>query len=127
MARFLWICLAGAIGTGARYLVSAYATRLFGASFPVGTLAVNLLGSYLLAAIMYVGLETSLISPTLRIALTIGLMGGFTTFSSFSFETLRYLQEGALMVGLVNALANVVGCIFACFLGWISGKWLVGV
>lgn len=126
MTRFLWICLAGAMGTGARYLLSAYAAKLFGAAFPYGTLAVNVLGSYLLGAATYVGLESSALPATLRLSLTIGFMGGFTTFSTFSFETLRYLQEGAWELCFLNVGLNVVGSLGACFLGWASGKWLVG-
>lgn len=126
MAQFLLICLGGAVGTGARYLLSAWAADLFGAAFPYGTLAANVIGSFLVATIMYVGLETAALSPSLRIALTIGVMGGFTTFSTFSFETLRYLQEGAWELCFLNVGLNVVGSLGACFLGWASGKWLVG-
>lgn len=127
MTRFLWICLAGAMGTGARYLLSAYAAKLFGAAFPYGTLAVNVLGSYLLGAATYVGLESSALPATLRLSLTIGFMGGFTTFSTFSFETMQYLQGGAWGMGVWNVALNVVGCLVACLLGWASGKWLMGM
>lgn len=124
MVRFLLICLAGAIGTGARYLLSLLAMRLFGADFPYGTLAVNVIGSFLVALFMFIGLESSSLPLTLRLALTVGLMGGFTTFSSFSFDTMRFFQEGALGMGLLNTALNVIGCLGASFLGWMGGRWL---
>ena len=89
MTRFLWICVGGAAGTGARYLLSGWALATLGASFPWGTLAVNVLGSFLLGLLMQVGITTSLLSPTLRLALTTGVMGGFTTYSTFNYETIR--------------------------------------
>lgn len=125
MLRFLWICLGGAVGTGARYLLSGWALRAFGPAFPYGTLAVNLLGSFLVAVLMVVGVETTLMSPTLRLALTTGVMGGFTTYSAFSYETLKYFEEGAWWIGMLNVLATVVGCLVACLLGWLCGRWLV--
>ena len=126
MARFLWICLGGAAGTGARYVVSGWTMRALGPAFPYGTLAVNVLGSFLVATLMVVGIETTAMPPTLRLALTTGVMGGFTTYSAFSYETMKYLQEGAWGIALVNLLANVVICLAACFLGWAGGRWIVG-
>lgn len=126
MSRFLWICLGSAVGGGARYLVSGLAVRLFGAAFPYGTLAVNLAGSFLLAALMFVGLETTAIPPTVRVALGTGVLGGFTTYSTFSYETLRYLQDGAWGTAIANLLITVVGCLLACALGWSFAKWLFG-
>ncbi len=80
MSRLLWICLGGAVGSGARYLVSTWVLAALGPAFPWGTLAVNAIGSFLLGALMHVGLSTDLLSPTLRIALSTGVLGGFTTF-----------------------------------------------
>ncbi len=93
--RLFWIALGGAVGTCARYLLSGWALDRFGPSFPFGTLAVNVIGSFLLAGLMYVGVEAGMMQPTLRLALTTGVMGGFTTYSTFSYETMRYLQDGA--------------------------------
>lgn len=126
MPQFLWICLGGAVGTGARYLLSGWALATFGSSFPYGTLAVNVLGSFLLAVLMLVGTETTLMPATLRLALTTGVMGGFTTYSTFSYETLKYLEEGAWWMATVNVLATVVGCLAACMLGFLCARWLVG-
>ena len=86
MNRFFWICLGGAAGTGARYLLSGWTLAAFGVAFPWGTLSVNVIGSFLLGLLMPVGVATPLLSPTLRLALTTGVMGGFTTYSTFNSE-----------------------------------------
>ena len=106
MNRFLWICLGGGIGTGARYLLSGWLLAAFGTAFPYGTLAVNLIGSFLLGAIMHVALTTNWIAPVLRVALTTGVMGGFTTYSTFNYETLQYLREEALGAGRLQPRRN---------------------
>ena len=126
MSQFFWICLGGAVGTGARYLLSGWALATFGTVFPCGTLAVNVIGSFLVAVLMLVGTETTLMPATLRLALTTGVMGGFTTYSTFSYETLKYLQEGAWWIATVNVLVTVFGCLGACLLGVMCARWLVG-
>lgn len=126
MERFFWICLGSAVGGGARYLVSGWALKSFGPAFPYGTLAVNLLGSFLLAGLMYAGVEKAVVSPTVRLALTVGVMGGFTTYSTFSYETMKQLQDGAWAMAITNVLVTVVGCLLACMLGWAGAKWLFG-
>jgi CrcB protein len=125
MARFVWICVGGACGTGARYLLSGFLLRLLGPEFPYGTLAVNVLGSLLLGTLMHVGLETQALAPTLRIALTTGVMGGFTTYSTFNYETLAYLQEGRLGLAAANLLATVGLCLLAGVVGLWIGRALV--
>jgi CrcB protein len=126
VTQFLWICLGGALGTGARVLVSSGAMRLFGTSFPYGTLAVNLLGSFLLAVILTLGTRPDLLSPTLRQALTTGVMGGFTTYSTFNQETLESFEHGALALGLANVAATLLGCLLAGFAGLLTGRALLG-
>ena len=126
MARFLWISLGGAAGTAARYLLSSWLAGWAGPSFPLGTLAVNLLGSFLLSAIFHVAVTTGAIGPTLRVALTTGVLGGFTTYSSFNFETLALLEEGSWLLGLANLGATVVGCLAAGILGLVAARSLVG-
>lgn len=126
MSRFLLVCLGGALGTGARYLVSDWTLKVLGSAFPYGTLLVNVLGSFLLAVLMYVGTETVAISPTTRVVLTTGVMGGFTTYSTFSYETMKYMQESAWHLALLNVAVTVLGCLGACVLGWAGARWMVG-
>jgi fluoride exporter len=113
MARFLWICLGGAVGTGARYLASTAALRWLGAGFAYGTLFVNVVGSFIIGLILAAGVR----SDTVRLALTTGIMGGFTTYSTFSWETVQYIQRGAWALAALNITATLVGCLVACFLG----------
>jgi len=125
MERFFWICLAGAAGTGTRYLVALWAAQRFGSSFPYGTLLVNLAGCFLIATIMQVAIATSW-SPTIRSALTIGYIGGLTTYSSFNYESTRLLQDGAPGLAALNAVVTLVGCFAAGWLGLITSRQLFG-
>lgn len=126
MARWFWVCFGSAVGGGARYLLSGWASNALGSSFPYGTLAVNVIGSFLLGGLMVAGVETALMPPIVGLALTTGVMGGFTTYSTFSYETMQYLQDGAWGIATVNVLVTVVICLGACFLGWAAGRALVG-
>jgi fluoride exporter len=119
MSRFLLICLGGAVGTGARYLMSTAMTRAFG-NFPFGTLGVNVLGSFLASVLMVLALEKSALPPDLRLILVTGVIGGFTTYSSFNYETLHLAQSGA--PGL--AVANVALTLVACMLAGVGGVWV---
>jgi CrcB protein len=126
MSRFLWICLGGAAGTGARYLLSGWALSALGAGFPYGTLAVNVIGSFCVGLLVQVGLATSLLSPTLRMALTTGVMGGFTTYSTFNYETIRYIQDGAWRLAAGNVVITLAACLAAGFAGVALGRSLFG-
>ena len=126
MYRLLLVCVGGAIGTGARYVIATTAPRLFGTSFPYGTLLVNVLGSFLLGVIIQVGLTTTLISPTARVVLATGVMGGFTTYSTFNYETMEYLRQGTLWLAGLNVTATLVLCLLAGALGVGSARWLAG-
>jgi CrcB protein len=126
MHRFVLICLGGAVGTAARYLIAIGAPRLLGTSFPYATLIVNVVGSFLLGAVMHVGLTTNLMTPGLRLVLTTGVMGGFTTYSTFNYETMEYLHQGAFWLAGLNVVATLLLCILAGALGLASARWLVG-
>ncbi len=125
-SRFLLVCLGGAIGTGARFLLSAWALEKLGPSFPWGTFLVNAIGSFLLAVVLYAGVEAEALSPTARLALGTGVMGGFTTYSTFSFESMRYLQEGAWTLAFVYVVATIGVCLVACMAGWASARAIFG-
>jgi CrcB protein len=125
MERLFWICLAGAAGTGTRYLVALWAAQRFGSTFPYGTLIVNLLGCFGIAAVMHAALALSW-SPTSRSAVTIGFIGGLTTYSSFNYETTRLLEEGALGPAALNAVLTVAGSFAAGWLGMLCARELIG-
>ena len=124
--RFLLICLGGAVGTAARYGVGGLAARWWGTEFPFGTLIVNVTGSFLIGFIQQVGLNTLAISDTLRLVLTIGVMGGYTTYSSFSYETLRLVEEGSWLSALLNVVLTTGLCLALCALGLALGRIAVG-
>src|SRR5262245_44228603 len=121
MARFLMICLGGAVGTGARYLFSTAMTRAFG-YFPFGTLGVNVLGSFLASVVMVLALERSAISPDLRLILVTGMLGGFTTYSTFNYETLHLAQSGATGLAIVNVAVTLVACMLAGIAGVVLAR-----
>lgn len=125
MERFLWICLAGAAGTGARYLLALWAAQRFGSTFPFGTLIVNVIGCFAIAAFMHAALALSW-SATARSAITIGFIGGLTTYSSFNYETSRLLEEGATDAAVLNAMATIFGAFAAGWLGMLSARLLLG-
>ena len=125
MERFLFICLGGAIGTGMRYLTANLAVRWLGVDFPYGTLIVNVVGSFLIGLIQQVGVTSLLIPETTRLFLTVGIMGGLTTYSSFSYETLRLAQIGAWGQAWINVLVTTAVCLGVCFLGIVVGRMIV--
>src|SRR4026209_2633382 len=114
MERFLWICLAGAAGTGARYLIALWAAQRLGSAFPYGTLIVNLAGCFVIAALMHAALTFGW-SPNLRATVAIGFVGGLTTYSSFNYETMRLLEEGAPATAFMNVGVTLLGGLMA---GW---------
>lgn len=117
MERFGWICLAGAAGTGTRYLIGLWAGDRFGAAFPYGTLIVNIVGCFLIAVVMQTALEVAAFPPNLRFALTTGFMGGLTTYSSFAYETTRLVENGARGAAALNFAITTVACFVAIILG----------
>ncbi|HUO63654.1 MAG TPA: fluoride efflux transporter CrcB [Terriglobales bacterium] len=124
--RFLLICLGGAVGTAARYGVGGLAARWWGAEFPYGTLMVNVTGSFLIGLIQQVGLSTLAVSDTTRLVLTVGVMGGFTTYSSFSYETVRLVEEGSWLQAGANVVLTTGLCLGVCALGLVLGRVVVG-
>lgn len=126
MTRFLLICLGGAAGTGARFAVQNVAATVLGTAFPYGTIAVNVIGSFLIGAVMYASMATELVDPTLRLVLTTGFLGGFTTYSAFNYETFALLENGALGRAMVNVAVTLVACLAAGFAGNALARRLLG-
>ncbi len=124
--RLLLICLGGAVGTGARYLIGGLVARWLGSEFPYGTLFINVLGSFLIGFVQQVGLTTLAIPETTRLVLTIGVMGGFTTYSSFSYETISLIENGSWLGAATNVVLTTGLCLVVCVLGLALGRVVVG-
>jgi CrcB protein len=125
-AQYLWVFVCGGLGSMARFGVASLAAERLGPGFPWGTLGVNLLGSALLAALLQVAAANADLSPTLRIALATGFLGGFTTYSAFSNETLALLQRGDGALALLYAGVTLVGCLVACVAGQAAARAVTG-
>lgn len=124
MNQILAIALGGALGSVARYGLSNGMYALFGRGFPYGTLAVNVLGSLLMGFLFVLFLERFASDGVLRAGVLIGVLGGFTTFSSFSIETFNLIESGEILKGGLNMALSLVLCIMATWLGVIIGRQL---
>ncbi len=124
MSQLLAIAGGGAFGAVLRYWVSTAVYALAGRGFPYGTLAVNILGSLLMGFLYIWLLERSLESAAVRAFLLVGLLGAFTTFSTFSIETLLLMEGGHIIRALMNVLISVVLCITAAGIGVILARQL---
>ncbi len=122
MKDLLVIFVGGGLGASARYWLSGLAHRYSGSGFPVGTMLVNVIGCFLIGLLMGSMEERFLVTPTLRLFLTIGVLGGFTTFSSFSYESMALLRDGEMLLGLANVGGSVVLCLLATFAGSAVAK-----
>ncbi len=118
------IAAGGALGALFRYWVSIGVHRFAGGDFPYGTLTVNVAGSLLMGALYVLFIERMDVDPIWRGALLIGLLGAFTTFSTFSMETLNLVENGEPLKALANVLASVILCIVACWVGVLAGRQL---
>jgi CrcB protein len=121
MERLLWISVAGAAGTAARYLLTIAIAQRFGSALPWGTLAVNLTGCFLIAMLVPAGAALGW-SPTVRTAATVGFLGGFTTYSSFNYETMRLWDSDASGAALLNMVLTIGGGLLAGWLGLVAGR-----
>lgn len=126
MINVLLIAAGGAIGAVLRYGVSGVAYRLFGETFPWGTLAVNVLGSFLLGLLWALS-ERMLFSPRLTAFLFIGVLGAFTTFSTYSLESFNLLRDGEIRLGLTNIIASNVLGLVVVLLGFVCARYILGL
>lgn len=117
MKTAMTIALFCAGGGLTRFYLSGWVYSILGRNFPFGTLSVNVIGAYLIGLIMEMSLKSTLISDTLRLGLTVGFMGGLTTFSTFSYETFVLLEDGRFFVAFVNVIASVAVCLLFTWLG----------
>ena len=121
MNDLLLVFCGGGIGAAARYLLAGAVHRAApGGTFPTGTMSVNVLGCFLIGVLAVALEERFLATPGLRLFLTIGVLGGFTTFSSFSFESYALLRDGEILL----SLANVGGSVLLCLAATYAGTWV---
>lgn len=113
----LWVALGGALGSILRYKIGGSVQSGSGGTFPLGTLFVNLTGAFLVGLLVTYLLERSSVSVEVRTGLLIGVLGGYTTFSSFSVQTLTLANEGQWLSVGVNVIASVTGALLAVWLG----------
>lgn len=123
MLTYLWIAIGGALGSVARYACSSLAAHAVGETFPWGTLAVNILGSFVIGFFATLTGPDGrwILPPDARLFVTVGICGGFTTFSSFSLQTLNLVRGGELVAAFGNIAGSVILCLASVWLGYVTG------
>lgn len=122
---YAMIGLGGALGAVARYALSTWIYQRYFYTFPWGTFVVNILGCFLLGIVYVLGVEKLMISPNTRLFISVGFIGAFTTFSTFSLETLNILKNGEIKIALFNSFGSLVLGLFAVWLGMILTQLLI--
>ena len=117
MLDYVWISLGAILGAGLRYFVSRVFARALSASFPYGTLAINVTGSFLLGVFLTWTTERVFADPRWRLFMAVGFCGSYTTFSSYAYETIMYFEQGHWSLFATNILTNNVLCLAAVIAG----------
>lgn len=123
--NILFVALGGAIGSILRYLTATYSSKFFGTGFPYGTLIVNIAGAFIVMFFMTLYIEKFSMDPIWRLFIVVGFLGGLTTFSSFSYETITFFQTGEYWKGLINILLNNVLTVVAGIAGLYLARTMV--
>ena len=124
MLKLFALGVAGAAGTLARYWLSGLVQRYSREGVPLGTLVINVVGCFLVGVIMYMVNEQQRFTPETRVFLTVGLLGGFTTFSAFGYETLQLIRNGAILLAALSVCGNVLVGTCAVWFGSVAGRIL---
>ena len=119
--QYLLIGLGGFLGANARFLVSSWAARLLGANFPYGTFIANISGSFLLGIAIAILHDRALLESPQRYFFVAGFLGAYTTFSTFTYESMQLFQQGAVLFGLLNVMGSVAVGLLAVFCGILLG------
>ena len=123
MKEMLWVGLGGFLGANARYLLGLWVATRLGTTFPYGTFVINVTGSFVLGLIMGL-LDAHILAPAVRLSLAIGFVGAYTTFSTFTYETLRLIEDGSLLLASLNVVGSVVVGLLAAVAGLATGRSL---
>ncbi len=124
----IWfVALGGALGSVSRFLLGPALQRAFNATFPVGTLFINVVGSLILGFVLGLAAEGVDVRPEARAFIAIGFCGGFTTFSTFSYEAVRLLEDGEGSRAALYVLTSVVLSISAAFIGLVAARQLIAL
>ena len=121
------VAVGGAAGSVLRYLTNGLAVRWFGLDFPYGTLIVNVVGSLLIGLVQALAEKSAVLPEPARLFLAVGVMGGFTTYSAFSYETVRLVELDAYGRALVNVVVTTLVCVGVCVLGLAAGRYVVSL
>jgi CrcB protein len=119
LLRYLIVFVGAGFGGGFRYWLSAFVQKYFPPYFPFGTLTVNLIGSFILGLMIFGLDEKGLISPSVKLFIGIGFCGGFTTFSTFSFETFNLIRNAEFLFACLNILANVLLTLIGVYIAYL--------
>jgi CrcB protein len=122
--QVLFVALGGAIGSAARYLVGGWFAARFGAAFPYGTFVINVTGSFIVGLFLAYAQERVSLSPYWRLFFAVGFVGGYTTFSTFEYESIRLLQDGEMLLAAVYLIGSVVTGGIAAIAGIALGSWI---
>ena len=121
----IYIIIFGALGCLARYYLSGWVYHLLGRNFPYGTFAVNIASAFVIGLIMEYGILSEVISFDLRMGIVVGFLGGLSTLSALSYETFRLLQDGKIVLAIINGTANIVVCILFTWFGVLAARQLI--
>ena len=120
--NYLYVSIGAAIGGVLRFGISKLIYKIFTNPFPTGTLVVNVVGSFLIGLIMFYLEPKEILTPGMRLLLTVGFCGGFTTFSTFSYETISLFRDSEIFLGSLNVLLNVFLCLIGVYLAYLLSK-----
>jgi CrcB protein len=125
LEHLVLVAVGGAVGSAARYLVAVGAVRALGGDFPYGTLFVNVAGSFAIGVVQELAFGAALLPERARLLLATGVMGGFTTYSAFAWETVRLAETGAWTRVLLNVAATTGACVVFCVLGIVLVRTVI--
>jgi CrcB protein len=122
--EYIVISIGGLLGANARYLLANWAAQRLGASFPYGTFIINISGSFILGLFMALLQDRAFVHPNYRLFFATGFCGAYTTFSTFTYESLRLFQDGSFLLGFTNIFGSILVGMLGVFLGFVVGRMI---